>query len=151
MGKELGSGLDNMFLLKSLELFKGLDMEDIYSIIKVSNFKQFAVNTVVVKKGDTIDTFCLLLKGELGVFADKGENTVRTIRPEELALEPGVFEGIRNTSTVKALKDSIILEVASEDFIGLLSGNGRVAVCFVKILGSSLRNVLEASSKETAI
>jgi len=80
--------------------------------------------TTLIREGDEADAFYVLLEGEMAVRA-RGEGAAELVLPRmgEGAYfgEIGLLERIPRTATVTAARDSRVLRISGDDFLGTLA------------------------------
>jgi CRP-like cAMP-binding protein len=80
--------------------------------------------TTLIREGDEADAFYVLLDGEMAVRA-RGEGAAELVLPRmgEGAYfgEIGLLERIPRTATVTAARDSRVLRISGDDFLGTLA------------------------------
>lgn len=136
--------LELMMVLKSIPMFNELDFETLYQVSKIADFKNAAAGEAVVKKGETSQSFYVLLEGRVGVYLVEGAKAIACIGPGEIFGELGIIDQKERTATVRALEDAMMLEFDGAGFLDLLVKNSAIAFSVAKTISRRLRSMLEA-------
>ena len=88
-------------------------------------FETFEVNDFIFKEGNIGNSFYILKEGKVEIFTGTDDNQTKNILanlgPGEFFGEIALFREIKRTASVKALKKSISLSIAKEDFKSVFS------------------------------
>lgn len=110
-------------LIKSVEIFNGLDTRDINKVLKVATGKKFETDAVVFREGDQGDCFYLIIEGKVRV-----SKSVSNDKIEEVAIlsagdyfgEMALFDGEPRSASVVAIESTKLLEVKNSQFIKII-------------------------------
>ena len=112
-------------LLKSVPLFKDVSEENLKLLAPKIKFETFEVNDFIFKEGNIGNSFYILKEGKVEIFTGTDDNQTKNILanlgPGEFFGEIALFREIKRTASVKALKKSISLSIAKEDFKSVFS------------------------------
>ena len=133
--------IDHMSSLKSVSMFKGLDVEALRQLIAISKYRNFEKGSVIIQKGGIGDSFFVLLQGQAGVFPDESGECIAIVEKGGILGELAVIDkGIR-TATVKTLCSCVLLEFEGNDFNALLMRNTEVCFWVVTTLVERIRSM----------
>lgn len=132
--------IDQMLILKSIELFNELDFDALHRIIEIGFNRIIPKDEILIHKGEIPDSFFIIINGSVNVFVNEGDEPIAILSHGEIVGELGIFNNTRRTATVKAREETIILEFDKDDFMAFLINNGSVAYSILKTLTSRLEN-----------
>ncbi|KAL6600666.1 camp-binding domain-like protein [Neocallimastix sp. 'constans'] len=131
--KDLSSSENNSTkdsLIKSLHehfLFKNVDQEFLESLVNEMHIRLFNKNDNIIMKGEVGRALFFILKGEVSVISDDGENILNVMGEQQFFGEIGVLFSVPRTATCFASKKSIILTLTKENLKKLLENYPSVA------------------------
>jgi len=117
-------------LIKSLHehfLFKNVDEEFLESLANEMHIRLFNKNDNIILKGEVGRALFFILKGEVSVISDDGENILNVMGEQQFFGEIGVLFSVPRTATCFASKKSIILTLTKENLKKLLENYPSVA------------------------
>lgn len=117
-------------LIKSVEIFEGLESRDINKVLKVATGKTFSKDQEIFKEGDKGDCFYLIVDGGVTInkqLSDGKIEEVATLKTGDYFGEMALLDGEPRSATVVANTDSKILEIKNSQFIKLLMNDDNFA------------------------
>jgi len=117
-------------LIKSLHehfLFKNVDQAFLESLANEMHVRLFNKNDNIIVKGEVGRALFFILKGEVSVISDDGENILNVMGEQSFFGEIGVLFSVPRTATCFASKKSIILTLTKENLKKLLENYPSVA------------------------
>jgi len=117
-------------LIKNLHehfLFKNVDQEFLESLVNEMHIRLFNKNDNIIVKGEVGRALFFILKGEVSVISDDGENILNVMGEQSFFGEIGVLFSVPRTATCFASKKSIILTLTKENLKKLLENYPSVA------------------------
>ncbi|MBX7151620.1 cyclic nucleotide-binding domain-containing protein [bacterium] len=117
-------------LIKSVEIFDGLETRDINKVLKVASGKKFEKEQIIFKEGDLGDCFYLIIEGRVKITkqveGDKIED-VALLTAGDYFGEMSLLDGEPRSATVVAIEDSRLLEVRNSQFIKIVMNDDNFA------------------------
>ncbi len=110
-------------LIRSVEIFEGLDTRDVNKVLKVASGKKFGKDDVVFREGDVGDCFFLIIDGSVEVtktLSDGRNEVMATLKHGDYFGEMALLDGDPRSATVTALEDTKLLEVRNSQFIKII-------------------------------
>ncbi len=117
-------------IIQKIEIFKGLNMDEVRQILQVCKMRNFAPNELVYKAEAPSDEMLILLKGQLMITSASGEPLGSVISGNPIG-EMGVFTGHPRSATVTAATDAGGIAIRKMDVEIMLSRNPGM---YVKVL-----------------
>lgn len=136
--------IKHIMVLKSIPVFRDLDVETLYQVLKIARYTKMAKGEVIVKKGERGDTLYILLEGEAGVYFRDETNYQISMGAGEIFGELSIVDKQERTATIRALKETLLLEFNGDEFISLLKENATIAFSMARTLARRLRKMLES-------
>ncbi len=117
-------------LIRSVEIFEGLDTREINKVLQVASGRKFDKDAAIFHEGDQGDCFYLIIEGSVRI-----EKKLKTGETEEVATlkagdyfgEMSLFDGEPRSATVISLESSKLLEVKNSQFIKIVMGDDAFA------------------------
>ena len=124
-------------ILSNVEAFHGLKEEEIKLFVKKGQRITFEDREVLIKEGQEVDAFNVLIKGELKVYLPQDISGKEEHRVSEVALnvlqtgdcigEYSVIDKMPASASVRATQAGEMFKIPEEDFNQILSGNEHLA------------------------
>ncbi|NLV40999.1 MAG: cyclic nucleotide-binding domain-containing protein [Candidatus Hydrogenedentes bacterium] len=111
-------------LVKRVDLFHGLDRDDVGKIFSKGMTVRALKDEVIFFKGTTGSQMYVVLVGKMGVY--NGEDRIAVLAPGEMFGEMALVNREPRSATVKAEADSVLFVLTESTFQNLLSK--RVAI-----------------------
>lgn len=143
--------IDVIKILKSGKAYSGLSETDLRKLVgKLDKIYLHKGENVFVQGGESDGVF-LLLTGKLMVVLKKDkyiEKIVSIVHPGETVGEMGAFSREPRTTTVKAIENSILLKLKSDDFRELCNQHPLVIIQAMNTLAKRSFNIIETLSQD---
>jgi CRP/FNR family transcriptional regulator, cyclic AMP receptor protein len=110
-------------LIKSVEIFEGLETRDINKVLKVATGKTYVTDQEVFKEGDKGDCFYLIIDGKVRInkqLADGRLEEVAVLKTGDYFGEMSLLDGEPRSAGVIATEESKLLEIKNSQFIKLI-------------------------------
>lgn len=134
--------IQRMAVLKSIDIFKELEIETLYQILKIAQYVKFGKGEIIIRKGEIGESFYVLLEGKAGVAVNSDKAMITTISRGDMVGELGILDKKERTAWVIALEDILALEFDGEAFVSLIKTNNAIAFSMARTLSQRLRNTL---------
>jgi len=139
--------------MKNHAIFKHLTQEEFEQIIHIFQEKRIKKDTLIIKEGETGDSAFLLAEGKVSVVKETiyGEDYVVTIIEaggDEFFGEINLIDKGKRTSTIKAIEDSVILEVTSDKLKNFMDKNPIIGYKIMWYMSKSLARHLRKSDSD---
>jgi HEAT repeat protein len=128
--------LEEVYLLRRVELFSQLAPEQLLPIAEISKEIEVPAGTVVFEQSDPGDAFYVVLRGEVTVR--RGDQVLATLEARDCFGETALLEGGLRTATVRTETDCELSVISSEDFHDLLEIHPSIARAMLAILAQRL-------------
>lgn len=117
-------------LIKSVEIFDGLETRDINKVLKVATGKKYEKDEVIFKEGDLGDCFYLIIEGSVRIekiLKDDKIESVATFKTGDYFGEMSLLDGEPRSASVIANETSKLLEVKNSQFIKIIMNDDNFA------------------------
>ncbi|MFZ0257203.1 MAG: Crp/Fnr family transcriptional regulator [Gammaproteobacteria bacterium] len=128
-------------------LFPELTSESLKQIAAHGTMRTYPKNTVLIHEGDQTDSFYVILKGKVKVYAsdEDGKEIILNIQGAgkyfgELAL----IDSAPRSASVMTMEPSKLAVVSRADFEGFLTQNPRIAIELIRSLAQRVRSLTES-------
>lgn len=128
--------------LEKIELFEGLDANELNLISKSFHPKKFKKKEIIFHQGDDSRSSFLILKGKVRIVRiNEGgnETSIRIYSEYDIIGEFSAIDGSPRSATVQALEDCILLEMEYSRFKKLISEIPEFANGLINVLVKKLR------------
>jgi CRP-like cAMP-binding protein len=106
-------------------LFTGLDAAALEDVLGCARSRRYTAGQLICREGDPSDSVFVLSHGIATAFVTSVTSsrvaTVARLRPGDLIGEVGFITNSPRSASVMARSDAVLLEIAGEDFAGLLA------------------------------
>ncbi|MBO4680402.1 MAG: cyclic nucleotide-binding domain-containing protein [Clostridiales bacterium] len=112
--------------------------------------KSFINGDVIIKEGDSGNTFFQILEGKVGVYKDydkENETKLATLEQGQYFGEMAVIESYPRSSTIVAEGDVKVLEIAAEELKEYVSQNPDKILAIMTLLGDRITAMTEEYDK----
>lgn len=118
--------------------------ERVYNMSTIE--KTFSNGEIIIKEGDSGNTFYQLLEGNVAVYKnyeEKDQVVVATLGAGQYFGEMAVIEGYPRSTTIVAEGDVKVLEIAAEELNDYISENPDKILAIMKLLGSRIKTMTD--------
>jgi CRP/FNR family cyclic AMP-dependent transcriptional regulator len=129
--------------LRNIQLFSGLDDEELGQISGKVVLKEFRKNEVILYEEDTNEYMYIILLGKVNVIQtteDGKEIILATHQSGEFFGEMSLIDGRTSPATVLATEDSLVAIISKAEFHSLLTNYRKVLERMLQILCSRIRD-----------
>lgn len=129
--------------LRNIQLFSGLDDEELFQISGKVVLKEFRKNEVILYEEDTNEYMYIILLGKVNVIQtteDGKEIILATHQSGEFFGEMSLIDGRTSPATVLATEDSLVAIISKAEFHSLLTNYRKVLERMLQILCSRIRD-----------
>lgn len=126
-------------LLRGVPVFTGLSRENRERLAALGTNVTVAAGDWLLREGDEADVMYVIRSGRLDVLVEgPPETLVRTLRRGDVVGELALLHAGRRTASVRARRDSVLLEVSRAQFEALVRQEPGFAVGLTRALGAQL-------------
>jgi CRP-like cAMP-binding protein len=131
-------------VLAEVPLFSNLSARHVRGLAKLAKIQRLAAFTQIVRKGESADTFFLILDGS-AVVRPPGKRVVK-LGPGDFFGELALLDDAPRSATVEAQDEILLARIGRRDFARMLDKEPKVALVLLRTLAARLRSS-EASLK----
>ncbi|WP_243292343.1 Crp/Fnr family transcriptional regulator [Bacillus sp. FJAT-47783] len=142
--------MDKLFLLSQISLFDELPMEDLKMIDELSEMKPVKKGTLVLAPDKPIEALFFLKQGQVRLYRMNQNGKQFTV---DILVDGNIF-GETSTLTLtddqmyaEAMTDSYLCILSKEDFQQFIEKNPKIALKFIHILSTRLKEIYSMSEK----
>ena len=128
-------------IVQKIPIFKGFEQHQILAILKICTSVPIASGETIYARGEPSDDMLILLKGELSVVGDSGEQ-LALILPGGSVGEMGMFTGHPRSARIASYEPSIGIVIKRRDLIEVLKRDKDMHIKLLYNLVSLLSNRL---------
>ena len=103
---------DRFDSLSQLGFFKGFNDAEIWSLVRASNWDKYSPSKVVIKEGDSDNSFFIILAGQVKI--EKNGQPIETLNDGDCFGEMGFLATTERTATATAVTDVSLIRVNKE-------------------------------------
>jgi len=144
---------DVVTLLKTTQLFEGLDEEDLNVLANRAAKRPFKAGTLVFSQGDLGSSMFIIAEGHINIHLP-GEASQR-VSLKDLARgeyfgELAIFDENRRSASALATTDAVLIELTHETLAGYLERRPRAALAILRTMAGRLRQTNSMLSDHVA-
>ncbi len=125
--------------MRGVPVFTGLSRENRDRLAALGTNVVLAAGEWLLREGDAADVMYVIRSGRLDVLVEgPPETLVRTLRRGDVVGELALLHAGRRTASVRARRDSVLLEVSRAQFEALVRQEPGFAVGLTRALGAQL-------------
>jgi len=135
---------DIILKLKPIEIFEGLNVNELAAVASVTEEVSFDASETVIKEGDAGNTLYLILEGEVAVIKSEengSEMTLDHIGDGDHFGEMALFEEIPRTATIRTTKPCRMLILHRQEFDEMVREYPRIALKICKVFSGRIRKL----------
>jgi small-conductance mechanosensitive channel/CRP-like cAMP-binding protein len=137
--------------LASIDLFSPLTDEARQALSQAAGEHMFGAGETIVRQGAAGDSMFVVLKGRVRVVLEPSGQEVAVIDAGGFFGEMSMLTGDARTATVKALEDSVVLEISAADFRALADRNASLLEHVSNVVTTRRTGLDEARAAAAAI
>jgi CRP/FNR family cyclic AMP-dependent transcriptional regulator len=133
-------------MISNSPLFSELSEADIDFIANRGTTKSFPRNTILINEGDESDFLCVILEGQVKVYAseESGKEVILNIQgPGEYFGELSLIDEVPRSASVMTLKPSRLVFISRGEFEACLVNNPLLALKLIRSLTQRIRALTE--------
>lgn len=130
--------VEKVLFLKSIDLFRALPGEELAQIAEIAEEQPIAFGDQVFSEGEPGDALYLVVEGTVKVH--QGGKELAQLGPRDVFGEMAVLDSEPRSATVTAVKDSVLLKIARDDFRDILQERPEIGMGVIKVLSRRLRD-----------
>lgn len=131
-------------VLERVEIFAGLNQQELTALVDSVVTKQCQKNSVVISEGDLADSLYLIESGRVKVYcSDKGgkEFIMNTLSEGDYFGELALLDDDRRSASVRTLENSTFSIIYKDDFNKVLDERPNIAKILIKNLTRRVRKL----------
>lgn len=133
--------LDKLTLLSLCPLFSGLSQWELKSISQLMRLVEYRKDEIVYREGEAADRFHVVVSGrfEASTASQNKKKVLAYLRRGDYFGEMSLLTNEPHSATLRAISDTLVLELKKEDFKKIVEHNATVALEISRRLSSRLR------------
>ncbi|WP_168735442.1 Crp/Fnr family transcriptional regulator [Cohnella fermenti] len=128
--------------LRKVPLFDGMTDEQLERVLQIATKRTLSAGTVLFREKEPGDRFYVILHGSIKIYnrSSSGEEKVLTALADgESFGELALLDGRPRSATAQTLERTMLLEISSDSFMGLLREHFDMVRCILKELSRRQR------------
>jgi hypothetical protein len=137
---------DKILQLKGIEIFEGLSVSELAAVASVSEEIDYHANEIVIQEGSSGDTMYLIIKGEVSVIKNMGEQDefqLDRIGGGDYFGEMALIEDLVRSASIRTEEPSRFLVLHKQEFKEIVREYPQIALEICKVLGGRIRKLHE--------
>ncbi len=132
---------DKVNILKRVPIFASCTDEQFHLIADRTRLVEYKKGECIYREGDPADAFYIVSSGRLKVFSQSGgvEKTLVILHNGDSFGEISLLTGETHSATVQALNDTLILQLAKQDFDDVINRVPSLVLYLSRMLSKRLR------------
>lgn len=110
-------------LIRDTEYFSDIEESTLAEMAKACQYVEVSRGSTLYREGERAESFYILAYGRLGVFS--GRRRISEVHPRECVGEVALLRDGKRTTTVKAERDCLLLQLTKKSFESLLENHPR--------------------------
>lgn len=146
--------IDLLNLLKSCKVFSSLDDAILIKLLGKFKKKYLDKNKILFRQGELSNSLFLLVSGRIAAFITTEENEtllINEVLPGSIIGELTALSHEPRSTTAKAVKRSILLQLTSEDFVAICKEFNSVSLEVINTTLSHSRDIIKLMSNKSFI
>ncbi len=136
--------IDKVVLLSQCPLFSGLSQWELQSISQLMRLVEYKKDELVYREGGSADSFYVIVSGRFEAAVSSGDKDKREVlaylkRGDHFG-EMSLLTNEPHSATIRALSDSLVLELKKEDFKKTVEHNATVSMELSRRLSSRIKS-----------
>jgi ATP/ADP translocase len=135
---------DKILLLRGIEIFEALSVSELAAVASVTEEIVCPPGEIVIKEGETGETMYLIIKGEVSVIKDQGQNheiELDRISSGDYFGEMALFEDVLRSATIRTEQESRLLVLHKQEFKEIVREYPQIALNICKVLSGRIRKL----------
>jgi len=137
------------YSLGQIPLFSSLSDADLNNISKKVRLVEFRKSDIFYREGDTVNSFYIIISGRCRVFvhqSNKKDRTLAFLHKGDYFGEVSLLTEKTHAANIEAINDSIVLEIARDDFFDLIHSIPAVSFQISRRLGMRIKKLYESEA-----
>ena len=126
-------------VLGAVPLFEGLTKKQLKKVTDLADVARFMGGAILVKQGETGDSFYVVLTGQAKVVASG--RTVNHLLPGDHFGEISLLDGGPRTASVVAETEMTLVLITQKDFLSLLAKDPEITMCLLEGMARTVRRL----------
>jgi CRP-like cAMP-binding protein len=129
--------IEKVIFLQEISIFEFTSTEDLAFIAAITDEIEIKSKSNIFKEGDVSDAMYMVIEG--AVRLHRGGEEVTVAGSKEVFGTWSLFDDEPRIATATATEDSLLLRIAKDDFVDLLSDHIRITQSVFKALMKSIK------------
>lgn len=142
MQEQFGKEIEAIALLKNTHVFKDLDIESLFELLKTGEIIAYQKDQTVAVKGELSDKLFVIIEGKVGVYSESNGYPVSVLECGEVFGLEDVFNKGQRKTTIKAFDEALLFIMNGEELLSLINTNDKLAFSVVNVLAGQLRRLM---------
>lgn len=132
-------------ILKKISIFSGLNDEELEAILKLTSSKKYSENNeIIIKEGESADSFYMISKGKVKVTREDENGKVVVVSilgVGDFFGETSLIDNSFRSANVVSMINTEVLTLSGKDFLNLVKKNSRISFNLIKVLCARIRKL----------
>jgi NTE family protein len=135
-------GWRHSMMVSRAPLFAGLDEAALEDVLSCARSRRYTAGQLICREGDASTSVFVLCRGVATAFVTSATSssvaTVARLHPGDVIGEVGFIGHLPRSASVMARSDAVLLEIAGEDFAGLLARHQALLTNIAQLMAGRL-------------
>jgi hypothetical protein len=145
MEGQFSKEMETISILKRTSVFKNLDIESLYELLRIGEFSYYDSGDTVVRKDDTSDKLYIIIDGKVAVYRNDSGELAELAECGEMFGEEDVIESSPRISTVRTIGQTVLFCIKGDEFVLLAKTNNELSFSLLEALAAKLRSDMKAN------
>ena len=137
--------VEKVIFLQDIDIFEFTSTEDLAHIAAITDEVQFQADKTIFVEGEISDAMYMVIEGK--VRLTRGDQEVMVAQKKDVFGTWALFDDEPRVVAATTLENSLLLQIAKEDFIDLLADHVAITQSVLKTMVKRLRNLMTRISR----
>ncbi|MEW5951802.1 MAG: mechanosensitive ion channel [Elusimicrobia bacterium] len=138
--------------LKSVDIFKPLNEEELKSLASSLEISPFHKGEIIMNQGESADSFYIICSGQVDIILSSSSNSfenkvIKTLGSGDFFGEMGLLTGEPRTATAVSNDETLCYRISKKGFSSIISSRPQIAESVAEILAGRKSELSQAKEK----